>query len=141
MFSRRTPAPGAENRLTRALGAHPRPVLDLTATNPTAASLPVDPVRKARQAEDVVEFPVVFRSVCRTVCRRVVHAMTSRVLGRIGVQLLDVRVLVPGDRVEATRALRVDLHPGGPGDEHSLHHRLQPQVEVDVAAFGHPGQP
>jgi hypothetical protein len=43
MFSRRTPAPGAENRLTRALGAHPRPVLDLTATNPTAASLPVDP--------------------------------------------------------------------------------------------------
>jgi len=43
MFSRRTPAPGAENRLTRALAAHPRPVLDLTATNPTAALLPVDP--------------------------------------------------------------------------------------------------
>jgi aspartate/methionine/tyrosine aminotransferase len=43
MFSRRTPAPGAENRLTRALGAHPGPILDLTATNPTAARLPVDP--------------------------------------------------------------------------------------------------
>ncbi len=42
MFSRRTPAPGAENRLTRALAAHPRPVLDLTATNPTCARLPVD---------------------------------------------------------------------------------------------------
>ncbi len=34
--------PGTENRLTRALGAHPRPVLDLTATNPTTAGLPVD---------------------------------------------------------------------------------------------------
>jgi hypothetical protein len=43
MFSARTPAPGAENRLTRALAAHPRPVLDLTATNPTTARLPVDP--------------------------------------------------------------------------------------------------
>ncbi|MFN7986005.1 MAG: pyridoxal phosphate-dependent aminotransferase [Thermoanaerobaculia bacterium] len=43
MFSRRTPAPGAENRLTRALAAHARPVLDLTATNPTSARLPVDP--------------------------------------------------------------------------------------------------
>ncbi len=43
MFSTRTPAPGAENRLTRALGAHPRTVLDLTATNPTTARLPVDP--------------------------------------------------------------------------------------------------
>lgn len=42
MFSRRTPAPGAENRLTRALAAHPRPVLDLTATNPTTAGLPLD---------------------------------------------------------------------------------------------------
>lgn len=43
MFSRRTPAPGAENRLTRALAARSRPVLDLTATNPTTAGLPVDP--------------------------------------------------------------------------------------------------
>ena len=43
MFSRRTPAPGAENRLTRALAAHRGEVLDLTATNPTAASLPEDP--------------------------------------------------------------------------------------------------
>ena len=43
MFSARTPAPGAENRLTRALAAHPREVLDLTATNPTTARLPVDP--------------------------------------------------------------------------------------------------
>lgn len=43
MFSTRTPAPGTENRLTRALGAHPRPVLDLTATNPTTVRLPVDP--------------------------------------------------------------------------------------------------
>lgn len=34
--------PGTQNRLTRALGAHPRPVLDLTATNPTTAGLPVD---------------------------------------------------------------------------------------------------
>ncbi len=42
MFSTRTPAPGTENRLTRALGAHPRTVLDLTATNPTTARLPVD---------------------------------------------------------------------------------------------------
>ena len=42
MFSRRTPTPGTENRLTRALAAHGRPVLDLTATNPTAAALPVD---------------------------------------------------------------------------------------------------
>lgn len=43
MFSGRTPAPGAENRLTRALAAHRRPIVDLTATNPTAAGLPVDP--------------------------------------------------------------------------------------------------
>lgn len=43
MFSGRAPAPGAENRLTRALAAHRRPVLDLTATNPTTAALPVDP--------------------------------------------------------------------------------------------------
>ena len=43
MFSRRTPAPGAENRLTRALASHGRPVLDLTATNPTTAGLTVDP--------------------------------------------------------------------------------------------------
>ncbi len=43
MFSARTPAPGAENRLTRALAAHPRKVLDLTATNPTTARLPLDP--------------------------------------------------------------------------------------------------
>lgn len=43
MFSPRTPPPGAENRLTRALAVHPRPVLDLTATNPTAARLPLDP--------------------------------------------------------------------------------------------------
>src|SRR5512138_3496134 len=43
MFSRRTPAPGAENRLTLSLAARSRPPLDLTATNPTAASLPVDP--------------------------------------------------------------------------------------------------
>lgn len=42
MFSTRTPPPGTWNRLTRALGAHPRPVLDLTATNPTTAGLPVD---------------------------------------------------------------------------------------------------
>jgi len=42
MFSTRTPAPGSWNRLTRALGAHPRPVLDLTATNPTTAGLDVD---------------------------------------------------------------------------------------------------
>lgn len=42
MFSTRTPAPGTQNRLTRALGAHPRPVLDLTATNPTTARLDVD---------------------------------------------------------------------------------------------------
>ena len=42
MFSTRTPAPG-RNRLTTALDAHPRPVLDLTATNPTTAGLPVDP--------------------------------------------------------------------------------------------------
>jgi hypothetical protein len=43
MFSGRTPAPGAQNRLTKALAAHGRPVLDLTATNPTRAGLPVDP--------------------------------------------------------------------------------------------------
>jgi aspartate/methionine/tyrosine aminotransferase len=43
MFSTRTPPPGAQNRLTKALARHPRPVLDLTATNPTAAGLPVDP--------------------------------------------------------------------------------------------------
>lgn len=43
MFSGRTPPPGAENRLTRALASHRRPVLDLTATNPTAVALPVDP--------------------------------------------------------------------------------------------------
>jgi alanine-synthesizing transaminase len=43
MFSKRTPAPGAQNRLTRALAAHRREVLDLTATNPTGAALPVDP--------------------------------------------------------------------------------------------------
>lgn len=43
MFSKRTPAPGAQNRLTRALAAHRRPVLDLTATNPTCVGLPVDP--------------------------------------------------------------------------------------------------
>ena len=43
MFSRRTPAPGAENRLTQALAAHGRPVLDLTATNPTSARLSLDP--------------------------------------------------------------------------------------------------
>jgi aspartate/methionine/tyrosine aminotransferase len=42
MFSTRTPAPGARNRLTRALEIHPRPVLDLTATNPTTARLTVD---------------------------------------------------------------------------------------------------
>jgi len=42
MFSKRTPTPG-RNRLTTALDAHPRPVLDLTATNPTTARLPVDP--------------------------------------------------------------------------------------------------
>ncbi|MBK9375442.1 MAG: pyridoxal phosphate-dependent aminotransferase [Holophagales bacterium] len=41
MFSTRTPPPGAWNRLTRALGTHPRPVLDLTATNPTTAGLDV----------------------------------------------------------------------------------------------------
>ena len=39
---REPPRPAPENRLTRALGAHPRPVLDLTATNPTTAGLPVD---------------------------------------------------------------------------------------------------
>lgn len=43
MFSARTPAPGAENRLTRALAAHRGEVLDLTATNPTAARLAIDP--------------------------------------------------------------------------------------------------
>jgi hypothetical protein len=42
MFSTRTPAPG-RNRLTTALDARSRPVLDLTATNPTTAGLPVDP--------------------------------------------------------------------------------------------------
>ncbi len=43
MFSTRTPCPGVENRLTKALAAHRRGVLDLTSTNPTAAALPVDP--------------------------------------------------------------------------------------------------
>lgn len=42
MFSTRTPATG-RNLLTRALEAHPRPVLDLTATNPTTVHLPLDP--------------------------------------------------------------------------------------------------
>ncbi len=42
MFSTRTPEPG-RNRLTTARDAHPRPVLDLTATNPTTAGLSVDP--------------------------------------------------------------------------------------------------
>ena len=41
--SRRGPPRPGRNRLTTALDAHPRPVLDLTATNPTTARLPVDP--------------------------------------------------------------------------------------------------
>ncbi len=42
MFSRRTPAPGGANRLTRALASRRSPWVDLTATNPTAVSLGVD---------------------------------------------------------------------------------------------------
>jgi alanine-synthesizing transaminase len=39
VFSRRTPAPGARNRLTRALEGRRTPPLDLTVTNPTAVGL------------------------------------------------------------------------------------------------------
>jgi len=38
------------------------------------------------------------------------------------------------ERIEAPHALARHRRLGGPGDEHAVHHRLQPQRQVDVAA-------
>src|SRR5205807_880970 len=58
------------------------------------------------------------------------------VLVGVVVELLDPGLLLGGDRVEAANALALDVHPCRSGHEHPLDHRFEPQVELDVGAFG-----
>ncbi len=51
-------------------------------------------------------------------------------------QLLELDLDLVGDRLQAPHALAVELGRGRTGDQHPLHDRLQPQVEVDRRAFG-----
>ena len=66
--------------------------------------------------------------------------MSARVLCRIDEQLLDVRVFVAGERLQAPGALCMHRRAHRSGDEDSLHHRLESQIQLEISAFGHPGK-
>jgi hypothetical protein len=51
------------------------------------------------------------------------------VAARIRVELLNVDLMLGGDRAQAAYALPVELNHRGSGDEDTLDHRLQPKVQ------------
>jgi aspartate/methionine/tyrosine aminotransferase len=88
VFSPRTPAPGATNRLTRALAARRRHALDLTVTNPTAVGLSMreealallsDP-RGVHYSPDPKGLPVAREAVARFYANRGVPASPDRIV-------------------------------------------------------------
>ena len=56
----------------------------------------------------------------------------------VHVQLLQVDVDVVVDVAQAPDALPGRAPPDRTGDEHPFHHRLEPQIQLEVGAFGTP---
>jgi hypothetical protein len=50
---------------------------------------------------------------------------------RVDVQLLDVNLQTVGDLTEAPYALPTDLDRGAAGDQDSLHHRLEAEIQLN----------
>ena len=65
---------------------------------------------------------------------------TTELRGRVDEQLAEIHRLFPVERLQATRAFRIDMDIRSPGDQYAVHDGLQSKFKVDGRPFGHIGQ-
>ena len=73
----------------------------------------------------------------RSASRRAGLVVVGFLVG-IEVELLEIDLLIVGDLLQAACTLPLQLNHGGSGDQHPLHHRLEPKLQIDGGTGWYP---